>query len=203
MFRFLIILIWLSCQLNTALAVQKPSPELVRKLIDQEFSQQPMLFKPYDLPIEFERTHKSMVKKLDPWVKLGVVKQTKTRFISEKMMYGSLREVSVGGFKYELNLESPWVNEKGVFYGKPRVAQVFEISTPSFINNEYLSEVYFSWYATDIPDWVKKIDLNERKHRQIKRAWESKSRPFEKRLYLVFENKKWKLWDEKGKQSLF
>lgn len=184
-------------------APAKPSPELAKRIIDQEFSQSLMFFKPYDLPVEFERTHKSMVKKLDKWVKLGLVSKSKTRFLSEKMMYGSLREVSVGGFKYELNKDSPWVSEKGVFYGKPAVLDIFEISAPSHVNSDYFSEVYFSWYATDIPDWVPKIDLKERKHRQIKRAVESKNRPFEKRLYLIYRDNKWMLWDEKGKQSLF
>ena len=184
-------------------APAKPSPELAKRIIDQEFSQSLMFFKPYDLPVEFERTHKSMVKKLDKWVKLGLVSKSKTRFLSEKMMYGSLREVSVGGFKYELNKDSPWVSEKGVFYGKPAVLDIFEISVPSYVNSDYFSEVYFSWYASDIPDWVPKIDLKERKHRQIKRAVESKNRPFEKRLYLIYRDNKWMLWDEKGKQSLF
>ena len=188
---------------NVISAPNKPSADLAKRLINQEFSQSLMFFKPYDLPVEFERTHKSMVKKLDKWVALGLVTKSKTRFLSEKMMYGSLREVSVGGYRYELNQDSPWVSDQGVFYGKPQVLEVFEISKPSHVNSDYFSEVYFSWYATDIPEWVPKIDLRERKHRQIKRALESKKRPFEKRLYLIYRDNKWILWDEEGKQSLF
>jgi len=204
MFKYFIpLLISLICCANSVVAISKPSPELVRELINQEFSQSLMFFKPYDLPVEFERTHKSMISKLDIWVKLGLVSQTKSRFLAEKMMYGSIREVSVGGYKYTLNLDSPWVSDKGIFYGKPRVMDIFEISPPSHVNSDYFCEVYISWYATDIPDWVSKIDLSERKHRQIKRASESKARPFEKRLYLIFRDKEWMLWNEKGKQSLF
>lgn len=200
---FLLICLTLSTSLVSA--APKPKTEQVLRAINQEFSQALMFFKPYNLPLEFERTHKVMVNKLDPWVKLGLVKQSKTRFLSEKMMYGSLREVSVGGYKYELNLDNQWVNEKGIFYGKPMVAKIFEISTPSYISHDYVSEVYFSWYAVDVPDWVKKIDLTERKHRQIKRAYESKERPFEKRLYFIYRDKKWVLWKDRdnNKQSLF
>jgi hypothetical protein len=193
----------LTLSTNSVLAAPKPSQAQVRQIINQEFSQTLMFFKPYDLPVEFERTHKAMVKKLAGWVKLGLVKQTKTRFLSEKMMYGSIREVSVGGYKYELNQDNQWVSEKGVFYGKPVVADIFEISSPSQVNNDEVSEVYFSWYAAGVPNWVTKIDLKERKHRQIKRAYESKKRPFEKRLYLVYRDKKWILWVDKDKQSLF
>jgi hypothetical protein len=190
---------------SSALAAPKPKVEQVLEAINKEFSQTLMFFQPYDLPMEFERTHKVMVNQLDPWVKLGLIKQSKTRFLAEKMMYGSIREVSVGGYKYQLNLDNPWVSEKGIFYGKPVVAEIFEISSVSFINNDYVSEVYFSWYATEVPDWVKKIDLTERKNRQIKRAYESKERPFEKRLYFVYRDKNWELWKNKDniKQSLF
>ena len=119
---------------NSISAPGKPSTDLAKRLINQEFSQSLMFFKPYDLPVECERTHNSMVKKLDKWVALGLVTKSKTRFLSEKMMYGSLREVSVGGYRYELNHESPWVSDQGVFYGKPQVLEVFEISKPSHVN---------------------------------------------------------------------
>lgn len=200
---FSIFYVCLLLPLQVEAAAPKPSVELATKIINQEFGQSLMFFKPYDLPVEFERTHKSMVKKLDKWVKLGLVKKSKTRFLSEKMMYGSLREVSVGGFKYELNQASPWVSDKGVFYGKPVVAEIFEVSTPSHVGSDYFCEVYFSWYASDLPDWLAKIDLRDRKYRQIKRAYESQKRPFEKRLYLIYRDKQWKLWDQEGKQSLF
>jgi hypothetical protein len=203
----LIVLLFICSTLasSSVLAVSKPKTEQILKVINQEFSQALMFFKPYDLPVEFERTHKAMTNKLDPWVKLGLVKQSKTRFLSEKMMYGSIREVSVGGYKYELNLDNQWVSEKGIFYGKPAVAEIFEVSSPTYISDDYVSEVYFSWFATDVPDWVKKIDLKERKHRQIKRAYESKDRPFEKRLYFVYRDNKWILWKDRDnrKQSLF
>jgi hypothetical protein len=184
-------------------APPKPSAELAKRIIDEECGQSLMFFKPYGLPVEFERTHKSMVRKLDKWVAFDLVSKSKVRFISEKMMYGSLREVSVGGFKYELNLDSAWVSDKGIFYGKPAVLEVLEISPPSHVSSDYFSEIYFSWYASNIPDWAPKIDLKEREHRVIKRAIESKKRPFEKRLYLIYRDNKWMLWDEKGKQSLF
>lgn len=189
--------------LQGALAVPKPSPELVRKLINQQFGQSLMFFKPYDLPVEFERSHTAMVKKLDKWVKLGLVKQIKTRFLAEKMMYGSIREVSVGGYEYTLNMASPWVSEKGVFYGKPVVLDILDISPPSHMNSDYFCEVYFSWYAADIPEWVEKINLKDREYRQLRRAAESRKKPFEKRLYFILRDNQWVLWNEKGKQTLF
>lgn len=201
MIRFLIFV----CFSATAFAQgpQPPNEETVRMIFNQEYGQQLLFFSPHTLPVELERTHKAMVNRLDPWVKLGLLTKTKTRFLAEKMMYGSMREVSVGGFKYDYNQSNPWVSEQGVFYGRPTMQAVFDVSRPTHIGSDYYSEVYLSWHVVDIPDWVNKVDLRERKHRQLRRAIESKKRPFEKRLYLLYRSGQWQVWKEKGEQSLF
>jgi len=202
--RILIIVICLVIASNNHAQVPKaPTEAEVRQVFNQNFGQNLLFFNPYQVPIEIERTHKSMAKKLDQWVALGLYTKTKTRFMAEKMMYGEPREVSVGGFKYELNQTNPWVSEQGAFYGRPNMQELFDVSTPTHVGSDYYSEVYLSWYVVDMPEWIKKVDLRERKHRQLKRAIESEKKPFEKRLYLLFREGRWQIWDEKGKQSLF
>lgn len=202
--RVLLVICLVAFSVSTfAQAPKPPDEKTVRFVFNQEFGQNLLFFNPYKVPMEIERTHKSMVKKLDQWVKLEVYTKTKTRFLAEKMMYGEPREVSVGGFKYELNQDNPWVSEQGVFYGRPAMSELFEVSTPTHVGSDYYSEVYLSWHVVDVPEWVSKVDLRDRKHRLLKRAQESQKRPFEKRLYLIYRQGRWGIWDEKGKQSLF
>lgn len=185
----------------------QPTNAQVVEIFDRELGQKLLFHKPFDLPIEVERSHGSLVKKIEPWVKLGFIKKEKTRFLAEKIMYGEPREVSVGGFKYTFNEENPLVSEKGIFYGRPSVQQIFSVSQVSDIAGEYFCEVYLSWQVNDMPDWVAKIDVKQRENRLLRRALESHKRPFEKRLQLMLIQGKWHLWegngDKKTSQTLF
>ena len=185
----------------------QPTNNQIIQVFDRELGQKLLFHKPFDLPIEVERTHKSLVKKIAPWVKLELIKQEKTRFLAEKIMYGSPREVSVGGYKYSFNQDNPVVSEQGIFYGRPRVQDVFSISPVNDISGEYFCEVYLSWQVDDIPEWVEKVDTRQRENRLLRRALESKERPFEKRLQLMLVQGKWILWqgrgDKKSPQTLF
>lgn len=180
---------------------EKPGNERITALFDAHFGQALLFFMPEKLPLEIERTQTGMVKKLDQYVNAGVVKRENTRFLAEKMMYGELREVSVGGYTYSLNMDSQWVSEKGIYYGRPRVREVLEISPPTQIDEHFFCEVYLSWYADQLPDWLDKIDW--RQERILKRARESAQKPFEKRLNFEFKEGKWELWLAKNPQTLF
>lgn len=180
-----------------------PSEDQIKMVFNRHYGQRLLFFKPGELPQEVERTHKPLVKELDKWVSLGLLKKENTRFLAEKMMYGSLREVSVGGFKYDLNTENPWVSEQGFYYGRPRLKQVFTVSQPTHLNANYFCEVYFSWFVGDQPEWLTQVQPDARSERLLRRAKESEKRPFEKRMYLAFVEGQWDLWLEKGDQPLF
>ena len=199
-----IVLCLLGCaQLGHAQIPKAPTDKEVRQVFNNEFGQKLLFFKPYDFPIEVERTHKVMIKALDPWVKLGLVNKNKSRFLAEKIMYGEPREVSVGGFEYTLNQDNMWVSDQGFFYGRPSIKDIFSISKVSPQNEDYVCEIYLSWFAVDVPDWLKKINLKERKHRDLKRALESEDRPFEKYVYFIYKGQRWQLWGKKKEESLF
>lgn len=191
----------LSLSLPLLALPDKPNDGHIMHLFDAHFGQALLFFMPEKLPLEIERTQGSMVKKLDQYVTAGVVTRENTRFLAEKIMYGEPREVSVGGYTYQLNTQSQWVSEKGIYYGRPRVKQVLEVSNPMEINERIFCEVYLSWYADQLPDWLDKIDW--RRERALKRARESAEKPFEKRLNFEFKNGKWELWLDKSPQTLF
>lgn len=199
-----IVLCLLGCaQFGHAQIPNAPTDKEVRQVFNNEFGQKLLFFKPYDFPVEVERTHKVMINALDPWVKLGLINKNKSRFLAEKMMYGEPREVSVGGFEYSLNQDNMWVSDQGFFYGRPSIKDVFTISKVSPQNEDYVCEIYLSWFAIDVPDWLKKINLKDRKHRDLKRALESEDRPFEKYVYFIYKGQRWQLWGKKKEESLF
>ena len=188
---------------NAPPAPPAPTQAQVTKIFNDYFSQQLLFFKLKDLPAEIERTHKAKVKEMDKWVALGLLKKSKSRFKAEKIMYGSKRIVSVGSFKYELNDKSPWVGADGFFYGRPKMLKLLEVSPPRHVNTDFFSEAYVSWHVIDRPDWVAKVDKRSRANRMLKRAVNSKKQPFEKRIYLIYRDGLWRLWTERGEQTLF
>lgn len=199
--------IGLLCQINLCLAdiyllPTQPTNRQIQKVFEQELAQDLLFHRPFDLPIEVERTHAAMIKSLEPWVRLGFVNQENTRFMAEKIMYGEPREVSVGGFKFTYNQENPLVSEQGIFYGRPQLKEVFEVSQVSNLSGEYFCEVYLSWFATDVPEWLAKVNLRNRENRLLRRARESAEKPFEKRLQLILISGEWKLWEGSGKTKV-
>lgn len=206
-FTLILTMLSLHCGAQSFVLPPKPTNSQIVEIFDKGFGQKLLFHKPFDLPIEVERTHKTLIKQIEPWVKLGFITKEKTRFLAEKIMYGEPREVSVGGFKYSFNAQSPLVSDQGVFYGRPTAQEVFSVSQVNDISGEFFCEVYLSWHANDIPDWVAKVDIKQRENRLLRRALESHKRPFEKRLQLVFINNQWQLWegrgDKKSPQSLF
>ena len=180
-----------------------PDENVVRLIFNESLGQKLLFFKPRKLPYEVERTHKKLVRSMEKWVNLDLIIKKKTRFLAEKIMYGEPRMVSVGGFEFSLNQDNPWVSEQGFFYGRANMKDLFELSAVSFIADEYYCEAYVSWTVVDMPDWLPKVNLKERQNRLLKRAFESHKRPFEKRIHLIYREKKWQLWDEKGEQTLF
>ncbi|MCP5326668.1 MAG: hypothetical protein H7A09_10155 [Oceanospirillaceae bacterium] len=199
--RFWQIAVLLSFYITVQAVPAPPAESDITRLFEQGFGQELLFFMPEKLPLEIERIQNTMVKKLDQYVKAGVLTRENTRFLAEKIMYGEPREVSVGGYTYKLNEASQWVSPKGIYYGHPRIREILEVSTPMDINGRIYCEVYLSWYADQLPEWLDKIDW--RAERALKRARESKEKPFEKRLNFEFKDGKWDIWKDKAPQTLF
>jgi len=192
---------WQVWAVDIHLLPTQPTNTQIVAVFDKELGQKLLFHRPFDLPMEVERTHKAVVKQMSPWVKLGFIKQEDTRFKAEKMMYGEPRLVSVGGFKYTYNEDNPLVSERGIFYGRPTVQKIFEVSQVSNVAGEYFCQVYLSWQVNDVPDWVKQVDLRQRENRLLRRAVESHEKPFEKELQLILIQDNWQLWQGSGEKK--
>ena len=190
-------------QESTMPAPKAADEAAVMQVFKESFSQSLMFFKPAGFPLSVERSDKQQIKKMKPWLKLGLITKTKKRVRVKKMYHGSLRIVEVNGYLYELNQENQWVSEKGFYYGRPNMQALISVSEPQHVSTDFFSEAYLTWHVEDQPEWVKKVDKRKREHRPLKRAMQSKKQPFEKRIYIIYRDGKWRLWKEKGDQSLF
>lgn len=190
--------LWLG--MANSYAQSQPSHAEIEMIFNQQYGQNLLFYKPHDYPVEIERSHKQKVKEMDEWVALDLLTRSNTRFVAEKMMYGELREVSVGGYQYTMNQQNPYVSDQGFFYGRPFLKQIFTVSQPVSVGNEFFCDVYLSWYVVDIPDWLGKF---KQKPRLLRRVLNSKEAPFEKTIHLIMREGKWTLWEDKGKQKLF
>lgn len=174
----------------------------IQSLFKDRFSQQLMYFNFKALPLKIEATDKRAVKEMDPWLKQELVTRRKVKLRVEKMLYGSKRVIEALGYEFELNANSPWVSDQGLYYGRPTLKAIKDVSAPQFVKNDFFSEVYLTWYVSDHPEWLSKVDLRARQNRPLRRALESEQQPFEARIYLVYRNKRWQLWEDEGQQTL-
>lgn len=174
----------------------------IQTLFKDRFSQQLMYFNLKSLPLKIEASDKRAVKEMDPFLKQELVTRRKVKLRVEKVLYGAKRVLEALGYEYTLNPDSPWVSEQGLYYGRPTLKAIKDVSAPQFVKNDFFSEVYLTWYVSDHPGWVKSVDLRSRQNRPLRRALESEQKPFEARIYLVYRGKRWQLWEDEGKQSL-
>jgi len=184
-------------------APKKADENTVMQVFKESFSQSLMFFKPAEFPLGVEKGDKKQIKQMKPWLKLGLITKSKKRVRVEKIYKGKPRIMEVNGYLYELNQENPWVSDKGFYYGRPSMQALLSVSEPQYVSTDFFSEAYITWHVVDQPDWVKKVDKRPRTHRPLKRAMQSKKQPFEKRIYIIYRDNKWRLWVEKGDQSLF
>ena len=62
----------------------------VMQVFKESFSQSLMFFKPAEFPLSVERGDKKQIKKMKPWLKLGLITKSKQRVRVEKMYQGSM-----------------------------------------------------------------------------------------------------------------
>ena len=175
----------------------------VMQVFKESFSQSLMFFKPAEFPLGVEKSDKKQIKKMKPWLKLGLITKSKKRVRVEKMYKGKPRIMEVKGYLYELNQKNQWVSDKGFYYGRPSMKALLSISKPQHVSTDFFSEAYITWHVVEQPEWIKKIDKRHRDNRPLRRAMESEQQPFEKRIHIIYRDNKWRLWKEKGDQSLF
>lgn len=177
---------------------ERPQPELTKeeaaKIIDLALKEQPLFWQGFAIPYSIDRasTHKdaAMLKILFNHGLLTRSKETKVESLD-----GGKRKRITMNHRYDfVDKETGDLIESqgGFYYGYGRLKSIMQLSKPYLIGQDYYAEAYIQWYVDDIQDWVDAPAFD--KARTLRRTLESKSKPFEKRVYLHNNGESWAFW---------
>lgn len=181
---------------ETAFAKQQPS--LTEKqaaiIIDDALNMQPLMWQGFPLPYSIERIsqHKDAAMLEVLFNHQLLVREKETQVIEIK---GSNRKRIALNYRYSFANQQGTgkiSSQSGFYYGHGRLKNILQISKPYLIGDAYYAEAYIQWYVTDIQDWVDAPAFDG--VRTLRRSLESKEKPFEKRVYLQYNDNKWAFW---------
>lgn len=177
---------------------ERPQPELTKeeaaKIIDLALKEQPLFWQGFAIPYSIDRasTHKdaAMLKILFNHGLLTRSKETRVESLD-----GGKRKRITMNHRYDfIDKETGDLVESqgGFYYGYGRLKSIMQLSKPYLLGQDYYAEAYIQWYVDDIQDWVDAPAFD--KARTLRRTLESKSKPFEKRVYLHHNGESWAFW---------
>jgi hypothetical protein len=167
------------------------------RIVDDAFKMQPLFWQGFAIPYSIERSsrHKDAAMLEVLFNHQLLIREKETQVVK---IQGSNRKRIALNFRYSFadqHVGDRISSQGGFYYGYGRLKKVLQLSKPYFIGESYYAEANVQWYVTDIQDWVDAPAFD--KARTLRRSLESKSKPFEKRVYLQYNGQNWALW--KGK----
>ncbi|MFT7409752.1 MAG: hypothetical protein ACI9EX_000326 [Oleispira sp.] len=167
------------------------------RIVDDAFKMQPLFWQGLVIPHRIERgsKHKNAAMLEVLFNHQLLIREKETQVIK---IEGSNRKRIALNYRYSFadqHVGALIGSQGGFYYGYGRLKKVLQLSKPYFVGGFYYAEAYVQWYVTDIQDWVDAPAFD--KARTLRRSLESKSKPFEKRVYLQYNGQDWALW--KGK----
>lgn len=164
------------------------------RIIDGAFKLQPLFWQGFAIPYTIERSskhkdaamlkvlfqHKLLVREKE--IQMVDVPGSKRKRVSLIYIY-SFADHETGA-----RIDT----QGGFYYGYGRLKKILQLSKPYLLGESYYAEAYVQWYVTDIQDWVDAPAFD--KARTLRRSLESKSKPFEKRVYLQYDGDAWAFW---------
>jgi hypothetical protein len=167
------------------------------RIVDDAFKMQPLFWQGFAIPHSIERgsKHKNAAMLEVLFNHQLLIREKETQVINIK---GSNRKRIALNYRYSFadqHVGARIGSQGGFYYGHGRLKKVLQLSKPYFVGEFYYAEAYVQWYVTDIQDWVDAPAFD--KARTLRRSLESKSKPFEKRVYLQYNGQNWAFW--KGK----
>lgn len=164
------------------------------RIIDDALKQQPLFWQGFAIPYTIERSskHKDAAMLEVLFNHKLLVRKKETQVVKIK---GSNRKRVAMNFRYDFpNQETSERigSQGGFYYGYGRLKKVLDLSKPYLLSGSYYAEAYIQWYVTDIQDWIDAPAFD--RARTLRRSYESKQKPFEKRVYLQYDGKAWGFW---------
>lgn len=162
-------------------------------VIDRGLQAQPLMWLPFPLPYEIDRSSRSKdARLLEALFEHGLVAREKTMRMEELPGGSETRKKLHLLWVYDYPQAQPQETAEGFYYGRGRLKHIMDLSSPYLIGRYYYAEAYVQWYVDDMQDWIS--DPAFRIARTLRRSAESYSKPFEKRVYLQFDGGQWALW---------
>jgi len=165
------------------------------RIVDAALKQQPLFWQGFAIPYSIERSskHKDAAMLEVFFNHQLLVREKETQVVN---IEGSKRKRVSLNYRYEFadHENSQRIGSQGGFYyGYGRLKKLLQLSKPYLIGESYYAEAYIQWYVADIQDWVDAPAFD--KARTLRRSLESKHKPFEKRVYLQYDDKQWAFWN--------
>ncbi|WP_189386548.1 hypothetical protein [Bacterioplanes sanyensis] len=178
-----------------ALLAQPPlDREQASQLIDQALKNEPLIWLPFPLPYDVERSSRDKdARLLSALHDHGlVIREDTMEMVTVEGPSGPRRQVRVGWrYDYPVRPEASGTVE-GFYYGRGRLKNILELSPAYLIGEYYYAEAYIQWYVEDLQDWV--TDPAFLQARTLRRSQESFEKPFEKRVFLMHDGSSWGFW---------
>jgi hypothetical protein len=200
LFRWLacaqLLIISFSC--NAFVGVQpKLTENQAIRIVDDAFKMQPLFWQGFAIPHRIERgsKHKNAAMLEVLFNHQLLIREKETQVI--KIQDSNRKRIALN-YLYSFadqDVGARISSRGGFYYGYGRLKKILQLSKPYFVGEFYYAEAYVQWYVTDIQDWVDAPAFD--KARTLRRSLESKSKPFEKRVYLQYNGQDWAFW--KGK----
>ena len=156
------------------------------EVLNRDYAGQWLYWKPVELPLAVLQTDKSAeASYLSALFEDGMV--TRERQITTEPI-GNGRKRVVLSWLYD------WQGgvSEGTAYGRRRLHSILTMTDPIERDGEWFVEIHLRWYADQLADWTSQPEM--KKVRRIRRALESRDKPFEATVYLVYRNYHWQLW---------
>lgn len=156
------------------------------EVLKRDYAGQWLYWKPAELPLVVVHTDKSEeAKHLLVLFEYDIV--TRERNITTESIGNGRKRVL-------LSWQYKWPNGlvDGVAYGKRRLHSIIKMAGPIERDGAWFLEVNLRWYVDQLAEWTSHPELKEL--RQFRRARESRDKPFEATVYLVYRNYHWQLW---------
>ncbi|MEH6449261.1 MAG: hypothetical protein V7765_11360 [Oleispira sp.] len=167
------------------------------RIIDDALKQQSLFWQGFAIPYSIERSskHKDAAMLEVLFNHKLVVREKETQVVKIK---GSQRKRISLNYRYSFadhETSQRIGSQGGFYYGYGRLKKLLQLSKPYKIGDSYYAEAYVQWYVADVQDWIDAPAFD--KARTLRRSLESKSKPFEKRVYLQYDDQGWAFWQGK------
>jgi len=171
----------------SSLAAPYLDPQMAREVLSRDYFGHPVRWSPLALPQVVAATDASPhAQQLDALFALGLLERER---VTDFIDVGNGRKRLTLSWRYHWPVGQP----AGAVTGVRRLHTLLSVSSPVEKDGVWYSEVRLRWYQDDLPEWVSRPEM--RAFRPLRRAAESRDKPFDAVVYLYEHLGRWRIWE--------